>query len=162
MSEIRNRFAAMGGNAIELFNILEHAMTHRSVNWNLIVRTLESLRTVAARPVVDPSHVRAYKEEFDRCQAGLVPRDTSKVLDPHVFVDRVGKFGVVGFQKELVVKRELGQGMFGKVFSFEGTKQVLLKGAKSGHGKDDLCWERSMLRVLSPIVTGISTVHKIN
>ena len=59
MSDIRTRFAAMEGNAIELFNILEHAMTHRSVNWNFIIRTLEDLRTVATRPVVDTSPLRA-------------------------------------------------------------------------------------------------------
>ena len=118
---------------------------------------------VRERPVImDPMYVRAYIDEFHRCKAGLIPRDTSKVLDPYIFVERVGKFGVEGFSKELVVKRELGQGMYGKAFSFYHTQAVLLKGAKSGHGKDDLCWERSMLRVLSRAVRGIPRVHKIH
>jgi hypothetical protein len=104
-------------------------------------------------PRMDSSFVREYEALFKRCKEYLVPRDESKVLDPYDLVKKKAVIVAEGIGP-LHVEAELGQGMFGKALSFANNKHVLLKGAKSGHGRDDLCWERSMLRVLREVSRG--------
>ena len=113
-------------------------------------------------PTVDPEHVRLYDVEFRRCKSEVVPRENPReLLDPYVLASAHAVFQVEGYG-ELRVDDELGQGMYGKVFTFFETSEIILKGAKSDHGRDDLCWERSLQRVLQGLNGGAPRDHVIS
>ena len=111
--------------------------------------------------VTDPKYVTEYEIEFRKCKSQVVPRENPReLLDPYVLASAHAEFVVDGFGS-LRVQDELGQGMYGKVFSFYETSAIILKGAKSDHGRDDLCWERSLQRVLGGLNGGAPRDHLI-
>ena len=113
-----------------------------------------STRKPGPGAVFDPKYVRQYEREFRDCKSQVVPRaNPRELLDPYVLASAHAVFGVDGFG-DLTVEDELGQGMYGKVFSFYETSVIILKGAKSDHGRDDLCWERSLQKVLDGLNGG--------
>jgi hypothetical protein len=63
---------------------------------------------------------------------------------------------------ELRVDKELGQGLYGEVFTLFESSEIILKGAKSDHGRDDLCRERSLQRVLQGLNGGAPRDHVVS
>jgi predicted Ser/Thr protein kinase len=110
---------------------------------------------------VNSASVRTYHMELDSCKAGVIPRpNPTELLDPYVLSSGHVVLDVEGFGR-LRVDDEIGQGMFGKAFTFVNNDALILKGAKSDHGRDDLCWERSILQVLNGLGGGIPRIHRI-
>jgi hypothetical protein len=106
-------------------------------------------------------HMDRYNRILTKCKAALRPlRAEMGLLDPYVLATSHAEFRIEG-HGDLRIEDELGQGMYGKVFAFFGNSGILLKGAKSDHGKDDLCLELAVISALDGLNGGVPRIHKI-